>query len=399
MKDPKKNTYVFEWLDNLISFDLHPSYALSDPLPEEDVDDMIGKVKSELISVSNSFRQQFFSEKGEGTSEMLIIKNYDAITVMLNKTYNHLRDSNAAHLKPVLEAVMVTLNELRSFFKTNFAKYLNAELHMPLVELHEFRQQIIDKRPALIQKLYDTGNTDEVSAIVLEALDLFADRIDRQELITERELVYHQSIIRDIEEYNGQESALSTCPSLHELLVYWNLNSKSCIRYFSMGMEIRVQEMELVDDQLEFMRLQWKNINTLPMIPSFIYNPEFPSLKEYFSDYISNEITYLEKKRIVFQPNESYNAEKNKTAAFKILSAFTGDQLALVLRGMSDAKLIKAKSLSSVFTSIVPFISTQQKEHLSPDAIRVKSYEGTDRDIDIVVESLYHLADIIKNYA
>lgn len=401
MKKPAKSTYVFEWLDNHITFELHPAFSFPNPMPDETVQAMVAKVRKEMVQLANDFRQQFFSQKGEGNSEMLIIKNYDAITGMINKAYSHLHHENIvkSNIKPVLDTVLELLEELRGLFKTNYAKYLSTEQYLPATELEKFRAEIIEKRPNIVDKLHATGNGDEVSSIVLDALDLFADRIARQEQITEREVIYHRSIIKDIEDYRGQETALSNCPSLHELLIYWGLNSKACIRYFSLGMEAIMKNSESVDDQLEFMRLQLKNINTLPMIPDFIYDPSFPSLKEYFSDYISNEITYLEKKRIGFLPNESYNAEKNKSAAFKLVCALSADQIALVLRGAVDMKLIKAKSMSSVFSTMVPYLSTQQKENLSPEAVRTKSYEAEERDIEIAAEAMMQLADMIKGYA
>ena len=395
-----RNAYVFEWLDNLINFELNPAFSYPSPMPAETVASMIEKVKREMQQVQNDFRQQFFAEKGEGSSEMLIVKNYDALTIMMNKTFQHMHHENIekANIILILNTVMICLRELRNFFKTNYTKYLSTEQLLPYVDLVKFREEIIEKRPAIVEKLHATGNGDEVSSIVLDALDLFADRIALQEQIREREVIYHKSIIKDIEDYKGQETALSNCPSLHELLVYWGLNSKACIRYFSLGMEAIMKSSESVDDQLEFMRLQLKNINTLPMIPDFIYNPDFPSLKQYFSDYITNEINYLEKKRIGFLPNESYNAERNKSAPFKLLCALSADQIAIILRGASDMKLIKAKSMSSVFNTMVPYLSTQQKENLSPEAVRTKSYEAEERDVKIAADALIQLASVVRGY-
>jgi hypothetical protein len=232
----------------------------------------------------------------------------------------------------------------------------------------------------------------------LDALDEFAIKIGNKEPITEREAIYHRSIIRDIEEYNGQSTALSNCPSLHELLVYWNLNSKSCIRYFSIGMEAIVKSKEDIEDQLEFMRLQLKNINTLAQVPDFIYNPAYPSLKEYFNDYILNEIDYLENKKKGFQPKKEVLVEDVKPGAFKVLTGLSADQIGLFLRAAKDGEVLLAKSVSSVFNSIVPFLSTQKEEDLSANSVRVKSYQGEQRDKDILVEALQKIIVNVKEY-
>lgn len=395
-----RNAYVFEWLDNSINLELNPAFSYPSPMPAATVQTMIDKMKKEVQNLHTEFRHQFFSEKGEGGSEMLIVKNYDALIVMMNKTYSHMHHENLekSNILPVLQVVMACLQDLRSFFKTNYGKYLSEEQSLPITDLVKFRDEIVADRQAILEKLYATGNGDEVSSIVMEALDLFVDKIDRRESISEREVIYHKSIIRDIKNYKGQETALSNCPSLHELLVYWNLNSRACIRYFSLGMEAIMKSSESVDDQLEFMRLQLKNINTLPMMPDFIYDPNYPSMKAYFGDYIVNEIEYLEKKRIGFQPNESYNAEKNKTAPYKITCALSADQIALFLRAAKDMNLIVARSVSSVFNSVVPFLSTQKETDLSPDSVRIKSYQGEQRDKDILVEALEKMIEQVKGY-
>ncbi|GAA3929411.1 hypothetical protein GO495_06755 [Chitinophaga oryziterrae] len=394
------NVYVFEWLDNLINFELNPAFSYPSPMPGATVGAMIEKVKREMQLLQNEIRQQYFSEKGEGSSEMLIVKNYDAITVMMNKTYQHMHHENIekANIIQVLQTVMTGLQELRNFFKTNYAKYLSTEQALPLVDLMKVRHEIIEKRQSILDKLHATGNGDEVSSIVMDALDDFTLRISAGDAISERETIYHQSIIKDIENYKGQETALSNCPSLHELLVYWNLNSRACIRYFSLGMEAIMKSSESVDDQLDFMRLQLKNIHTLPMMPDFIYDPTYPSMKAYFGDYIVREIEYLEKKKIGFQPNEAYNAEKNKTAPYKITCALSADQIALFLRAAKDRNLIISRSVTAVFNNMVPFISTQKETDLSPDSVRIKSYQGEQRDKDILIEALEKIIETVKQY-
>jgi hypothetical protein len=148
-----KNPYVFEWLDNLISFELNPAFSYPSPMPEETVAAMVAKVKTEMQKLQSKFRNQFFSERGEENSAALIVKNYDAIVVMINKTYNHIHHENIgkANIIAVLNTVMLCLQELRAIFQTQYARYLNTEQFLPITDLMSFRDEILEKRPAIVE--------------------------------------------------------------------------------------------------------------------------------------------------------------------------------------------------------------------------------------------------------
>jgi hypothetical protein len=82
----------------------------------------------------------------------------------------------------------------------------------------------------------------------------------------------------------------------------------------------------------------------------------------------------------------------------KIICDLSIDQIGIILKAADDTKLIISRSLSLVFKTIVPFLSTNNKEELSWDSVRSNSYHPEERDKNIAIAALEKLIDQIKRY-
>ncbi|SHN45401.1 hypothetical protein [Chitinophaga sp. CF418] len=394
-----KNPYFFETIDNIISFDLNP-LVVSAAGPNVDFNGLVARFNLELRNLQTEFKQQFFSISSEDKGAALVGKHNDAVVLLINRVYSFMQheDTGRLGLTAPLQEVLSGLHLLYDFFRQNYTRLLTSDLLMPVTELLEVRGMILQKREAILSKLLENSNPQEACDIVMDVLDEFCTRVAAGEVMQIKEADYYKMIVDNIENYGGQETALSSCPSLHELLLFWNLNSKMCIRYFSLGMELYMNNMGSIDERLEYMREQLKKVNVLPQFPGYIYNSEYPSLKVYFTDFISNEIAYLENKKIGFLPNEDYKQEKDKAAMFKVICALSADQISLFLRAANDMKVIVSRSVTALFNAIVPFISTERTADLSPGNMRVKSYQGEDRDKEILISKMEEMIWLIRDY-
>jgi hypothetical protein len=82
----------------------------------------------------------------------------------------------------------------------------------------------------------------------------------------------------------------------------------------------------------------------------------------------------------------------------KLLCNLSGDQIGIILKAADDTRLIGAKSLSLVFQSIVPYLSTYANKDLSWDSIRKSTYRMEQVDKDIAIAALEKLIRKIKDY-
>jgi hypothetical protein len=97
--------------------------------------------------------------------------------------------------------------------------------------------------------------------------------------------------------------------------------------------------------------------------------------------------------------NFTVSQHPNKTiqrSPFKILCHLSGDQLGLVIKAADESRLIEARSLSLVYQTIVPFLSTKNKEELSWDAMRSSTYHPEEIDKITAIAALEKMISKIK---
>jgi len=82
----------------------------------------------------------------------------------------------------------------------------------------------------------------------------------------------------------------------------------------------------------------------------------------------------------------------------KLICNLSGDQIGIILKAADDTRLIAARSLSLIFQSIIPYLSTYANKDLSWDSIRKSTYRMEQVDKDIVIAALEKLIRKIKDY-
>jgi predicted metal-dependent hydrolase len=127
-------------------------------------------------------------------------------------------------------------------------------------------------------------------------------------------------------------------------------------------------------------------------------------LNDEICNWFLQEIHYLEKKIHLSEIPLQEQAEFNKSKANqekpkqKVLCVLSTDQTGLILRASDELRILVAKSMSEVFKTIVPHLSTPYKEDLSYDGMRSKSYVAEERDKLIAIETLERIIRKIKEY-
>jgi hypothetical protein len=97
------------------------------------------------------------------------------------------------------------------------------------------------------------------------------------------------------------------------------------------------------------------------------------------------------------KPRPEYAAD-NEQIGFKVLCQLSVDQLGILLKAADDIKLILSRSLSLIFRSLVPFLSTQKIKNISWMSMRKSTYQFEKSDLDFVVEVLERMIKKVKGY-
>lgn len=83
---------------------------------------------------------------------------------------------------------------------------------------------------------------------------------------------------------------------------------------------------------------------------------------------------------------------------FKVLVRLSVDQIAIILKAADDIKILASRSLSLVFRSIMPFVSTEKFKHVSWKSARSSTYKMEESDKISVVSLLEQLIAQINRY-
>ena len=114
-----------------------------------------------------------------------------------------------------------------------------------------------------------------------------------------------------------------------------------------------------------------------------------------------DELSNVLKKRYAPYLAESAGAGEMPVASLnppRLVCELSVDQMGIILKAADDVKLVVSPSLSMVFKSIVPFLSTANKDVLSWDSMRSNSYHPEERDKEIAIAALEKLIVKIREY-
>jgi hypothetical protein len=82
----------------------------------------------------------------------------------------------------------------------------------------------------------------------------------------------------------------------------------------------------------------------------------------------------------------------------KLLCKLSADQIGIILKAADDTKTVLASSMSVIFRSVVPYLSTNKNKNLSWDSMRKSTYHIEQSDKDVAIATLEKLILKIKGY-
>lgn len=399
--------YILEWLDSLITVSLNPAKTNLDELPDDEIHFVISKIANEKEKLLSLLKNQIFGLTKEKQIALFVNQFHSSLIILLDQVleYRKAQNSDRAALKELYKALVNSLDELLSFIEVRFFTYLNLKERVPATYRAVTKKEFKHRADKLKIKLLSQAMDKQVANIVLNSLYSFIDCLKDEFPITFREVLYQKELLKELEVLDDPESEIGVFSNLDELLIYLNFNSKSYMSYFTKRLAEKINAYENIGDKLDRLLFHYKEFNQMHRKPGVILNPQYGDLKTELGSWFTQEIFYLEKKlhltivpinRSAEQKGSEPTSQKNEPQ--KLLCILSVDQMALVLRSADDLKIIMARSLNTVFKTIVPHLSTPYQDNISYDSMRSKSYAAETRDKEIVIQTLEQMIKKIKEY-
>jgi len=397
-------TYLLEWLDSVVTLNLNPKKNDVNQLTSLQCKAIINKAIDETQLIQTQLTIQVFSLNREKHIKVLV-KNYHSALINLweqliaiNATM-HLQRND---IREVVTALLSSLDELLTFIESRFNRFLSLDSRIPasyLTSSNKKQKQRLDKlRSSLFFETQETILVD----IIFNSLYCFASP-KKKKRITFREILYQKLLIKELESLTHSYSNNAANMSLEELLIYMNFNSKIFINYFTQKILRKIDAYEQMADRMESLLFYFKEFKQISTIEGVALYPNCQSLKKILGDWFEQEIIFQEKKQqlttstpstVKKQPAHAIAEKKSE----KVVCQLSTDQTALILRASSELEILISKSMNHLFKTIVPFLSTPNKDILSYDSMRSKAYSAEDRDKEIAIETLERMIKKIKEY-
>ncbi|MGJ1269537.1 hypothetical protein ACR78G_20250 [Sphingobacterium spiritivorum] len=393
--------YPLEWLDSLVMQTLNPAFndfSLFDYKQAEKICKLLADEESKLKVI---IKKQAFGLDESGMQVM--IEHYQSSLLMLLETSRRdLRHCRRSSVQLIYRALINCIDALLLHIETHYSKYMRLDLKAPPAYLSVARGELATKIIEIRKRADRDESLKELKELVFNSLSRFAIAQALHYDITFRSILYNKEMVRRLDKIRWKPFEDEIFNPLNELLWLMNFNSKSYINYLIKTVQKKVNSSSSQADQLIALHYYQKALMQMHKKPDVILNQDYYDLETVIRRLIKHEIHFKEE-AIRFEglenttDNLSGNKEKTKVE-YKIKVELSSDQIGLILRAADELRILSAKSMSEVFRTIVPYLSTPRNENLSYQGMRSKSYTAEETDKQKAIRSLERMISKINEY-
>jgi hypothetical protein len=393
--------YILEWLDTLVTVTLNSAKAKINVTISVDITKIKDQVISQKDKIQAAIKSAVFRLNDEAKIRCLIKKYHSSLIALLDQAFEDLvLIKNNVPLKQILDTVIFCIDELLTLIEQRFASYLSINERVPVTYLAVIGKDLAKRLSSLEKRFRGHEAYFTTFQILKNELEKFLTVSPDKHTYVFQEILYMKDLCLELERLEPVDEA-AIYSRLDELLINMNFNSKPYIYSLTQRVAAGTNNLEHPGERMERLLFYRKLFKQYQKKPAIIFNPKDTDLHKQVSNWFTQEVFYLEKQIhysiIPLQENEIRKKEIRKEKT-KLLSVLSVDQMALILRAAQDLEIVMARSLSSVFKTIVPYLSTPYQENISYDSMRSKSYSVEIRDKEIVVETLQQMIKKIKEY-
>ena len=283
------------------------------------------------------------------------------------------------------------LEELLYFLQHQFPKYFKFLQTVPKKLDKSTKEKFKNALQILKNRL-----ADDDSKLWVIAFQPYEDFINSENnSLNYANVAYLQALLNDLEVIPGSSLFKKDDAFLKNTLFKYNFNSWQFFYFLTEEIKANVQHEETLAGQLEKYYWHQKVINQTIIKPAVILFHERISIKDAVSDWLYEEIIFLEKKvQLLPLVNEQIKVGNNN---FKVLTELSVSQYALFLRLINDNGIIKNKNTKELLRFYSQHTQTKKVLNVSPDSLYVKYYSVSDNDRQVVKSYIIKILNQLNN--
>ena len=396
-------THPLEWLDSLILQTFDPKNTTSSSISESTLSLTSENIAKESQKIQIQLKNEVFSLRKKRQIRLLIRKYHSTLIFLLDNVIENRKNTifNAPNLSTSIDTIISALEELLSFIEIRFATYMSLDERVPITYLIVSRNELHLKLDKLQRKKWQNEIHQNIMESVISVLYQIIQS-NRGYKITYRQILYQKELFKSIDDFDESEKSVDIYTSLDELLIRLNFNAQVYITCLINRIVSNLDMQTTLTDRMSKLLFIFKEFRQLYSNESIMFEPSQQNIKSVLHNWFKHEVAYLEREielnassRIGVQTK---HIEATVASDNKIECILSTDQMGLILRATDESRILKARSMSQIFKTIVPYLSTPFKKDLSYQSVRSKSYNAEERDKEIAIQTLEKIIKKIKSY-
>lgn len=280
------------------------------------------------------------------------------------------------------------LDDILDLIQDEFETEFDREAKIPESKKAEIMKSLESKYSQIKYLLDDKSIDSKLSLVVKQFIENSIN--GNASKMTYGKIDYLENLIQEISDISETTSAKGMTDALRLCLVSANYNCNEFFRYCTDKIRAEVSAIEFDVDQIERLSYYLKNINQSNTLSGFRYNLKLPSIKEQLSDWLLEEIQFIEKKRKLstISPDKDDDFSKRD---FKLEFDMSVSQFAFFTKTLVESGVIQNKNVSELIRFLSKFVRTKRSGSISHESFRIKYYNVEDSTKD-AVKNTFHTA-------
>lgn len=372
--------YELSRLEGIISKDISTFIKMNCTLDQVLFADFKEAIKDETERIKNNLTKAIFIFRKRRAIKQYIRFHQREIIRLSGYLLNYVPPKRIHTTSKSLDNALLcqqlywSLEELLRFVEKHFTEYFDQDAWIP----EGYRRIVIDEiqkniRP-LQTGLLQLGVRNELVGWALYPLKEFVENPSTE--ITYRKLIYVKELEKELYQLIDTTGELTADPSLSVqwLLFYLNFNPLKYFNYCTNRINLFVNETENLSERIERLSLVQKLVNQYQARQGIGYDLKLKSLKEQLVDWLSQEITFLEKKqKNILAEVATDNAME---PGFKLKVDMSVPQLSYLLRVFVETHIIKNENIAFLLRFLTKIFQTKRTDDVSYDSAHNKYYNA-----------------------
>lgn len=393
-----KNLYPLQWLEPLLQqYDTPLDYKRESEKGHRRIREAVHYAKANCEAVKLQIQEEVFTAGGDKKIRAVTNRYYHTVATHMDILNERLRNrfiANFYHVE-LIRCLSRVLGRLLDYLEHSFGSYLANDLPIPKEHYCTMEDQM-EGWLAKLRKRFKKAQCPHCQSTGTVLVETLKGYYIKEQLHENYHAIrYSGQLAKALQAlfFTGCGESILEC-GLTRFLIDRNFNARGFTEHLTTALSKSVMEHESPSSQMDRLLVHQKEFRQLNCATQECPETDNPNLAEYLDNWFTHELDYRKA-----MPDIIISAPEEKPAVkAKVTCALSSDQAALFLRAADEMRILAARSMTEVFRSIVPHLSTKNKKELSYESVRIKSYNAEENDKQRVIRTLTDMIERIRRY-